>query len=99
MGTDTMRRGGARRGAGFRIWMTGDIPLSTPPATPRTGQQPVRLRGARPPYAFASDDPRLATLRRDAAARLRPVCADMADDSFDALVGKVAAFRLRWAPR
>ena len=94
MGTDTMRRGGARRGAGFRIWMTGDAPLTTP----RSGQA-SRPRGARPPYAIASDDPRLATLRCDAAARLRPVCAGMADDSFEALVGKVAAFQLRWAPR
>ena len=91
MGTDTMRRGGARRGAGFRIWMTGELSL---PAA-RAGQSG---RLARPPYAFAPDDPRLVALRRDAAARLRPVWAGMSDDSFEALVRKVAAFRLRWAP-
>lgn len=94
MGTDTMRRGGARRGAGLRIWMTGELPLATPSAG-----QPTVGRTARPPHAFAPDDPRLATLRRDAAARLRPVCAGMPDDRFEALVRQVAAFRLRWAPR
>ena len=93
MGTDTMRRGGARRGAGLRIWMTGELPVPTP----RAGQ-PLLARTARAPHAVAPDDPRLPALRRDAAARLRPVCAGMPDDSFEALVRQVATFRLRWAP-
>ncbi len=93
MGTDTMRRGGERRGARFRLWVTGE--RSVP--APRAGQ-PGRAWTSRPPYAVAADDPRLALLRREAAARLRHVCAGMPDDAFEALVRDVAAFRLRWSP-
>ena len=97
MGTDTMRRGGERRGARLGLWMTGEHPLSAPrtaaPAEPAT-----RAWTSRPPYAVGPDDPRLVVLRREAAARLRPVCAGMPAEAFEALVRDVAAFRLRWAP-
>ena len=87
MGTDTMRRGGERRRSRFTLWMTGERAAPAP-----RGWTP------RPPYPFAPDDPRLAVLRREAAARLRRVCAGMPDDAFEALVRDVAAFRLRWSP-
>ena len=91
MATDRMRRGGERRGVGAWFRKANDPAAAPGPVT--------RGRTARPPYAFTPDDPRLVALRREVAARLRPVCADMPAEAFELLVRDVAAFRLRWAPR
>jgi hypothetical protein len=38
----------------------------------------------------------LATLQRDIAKRLRPVCAQMSEDAFDELVRDIAAMKLKY---
>ena len=48
------------------------------------------------PLDIAADDPRLAPLAAELAARFRRHCAGMAPDAFERLVQHAAYIRLRW---
>lgn len=44
----------------------------------------------------AKNDPVMAEMIEAVSIRLKPVCADMDGATFDALVLKIARFRVRW---
>jgi hypothetical protein len=44
----------------------------------------------------AESDAEVERLKRDVAARLRPVCTNMSQDEFDRLVGQIVAINLKY---
>jgi hypothetical protein len=52
-----------------------------------------------PPYVGqVSDDPRLAQMRDDVAARLSRACAHLPPQAFETLVRDICMMKLRWDP-
>jgi hypothetical protein len=73
--------------------MSVTLPRPVAPVPPR----PAELRPAPlPPLAIAPDDPRLAPLAEELAARFGRHCAGMPAEAFARLVRRAAWIRLRW---
>jgi hypothetical protein len=72
----------------------GGEPGSTP--ADRRDLTAVGGRGYWPPLDVSQDDPRVASLAGEVAARFGRYCDGMSPDTFERLVRRAAWIRLRW---
>jgi hypothetical protein len=66
--------------------------MTDQPPHPERPREPVAVM----PRTIAPDDPRIDVLLPELERRLRPVCATMPEEAFQAMLRDVARTRLRW---